>query len=66
MPFEPDRLYPPTAPELRVIGAVQTLNRWRCEGRGPAFIKCGARVRYRGQDLLDWLEAHRVESPDAK
>ena len=33
---------------------------WRCEARGPAFIKLGLKVAYRGRDLNDWLESQTV------
>lgn len=26
--------------------AVETLGNWRCAGKGPAFIRFGARIRY--------------------
>lgn len=37
----------------------RTLERWRLEGRGPAFLKLGAggAVRYRMADLEVWAEA---------
>ena len=31
--------------------AVSTLNKWRCHGGGPVFIKLGRAVRYRQEDL---------------
>lgn len=31
--------------------AVSTLNKWRCHGGGPVFIKMGRAVRYRVRDL---------------
>ena len=31
--------------------AVSTLNKWRCHGGGPVFIKMGRAVRYRVEDL---------------
>ena len=62
MAIQPDRHYPPYAPELAVIAKPQTLARWRHEGRGPAYIKSGSRVLYLGRDVLDWLEAHRIET----
>lgn len=62
MTILPDGFYPPDSPELRVLGAVQTLARWRCQGTGPAYMKSGARVVYRGADVLAWLSARRVET----
>ena len=57
-----ERYYTPDAPELRVLGAVQTLARWRHEGKGPAYSKSGSRIVYRGADVLAWLEARRVQT----
>lgn len=65
MKIEPEVYYPPTSPELRPVGAVQTLARWRHEGRGPSFTKSGSRVLYKGADVLRWLEARRVETSEA-
>ena len=60
--IEPNKLYSPHAPELRPIAARQTLAMWRYKGRGPAYVKAGHRVLYRGTDLLAWLEAQTVET----
>jgi predicted DNA-binding transcriptional regulator AlpA len=38
-----------------------TLAIWRCQRRGPAYIKLGSSVRYRLDDLIDWLNRNRVE-----
>ena len=43
--------------------AVRTLQKWRCRGGGPFFIKTSARhVRYRQADLNAWQEEHLVRS----
>jgi len=34
-----------------------SLRRWRLEGRGPQFVKVGALVRYRPEDLEQWMAA---------
>lgn len=39
--------------------AEHTLRVWRLSGKGPKFLKRGARVFYRGADILDW-EASRL------
>lgn len=62
MTINPDGYYTPDAPELRVLGAVQTLARWRHESKGPAYSKSGSRVIYRGADVLAWLESRRIET----
>jgi predicted DNA-binding transcriptional regulator AlpA len=42
--------------------AVSTLNKLRCTGGGPVFLKLGRSVRYSPDDLEDWLAARRVNS----
>lgn len=37
--------------------SVKTLRRWRWSGRGPAFRKLGAAVRYAEVDLAHFVEA---------
>jgi len=41
---------------------VPTLRRWRWARKGPAYLKIGACVRYRGADLEAFMEAGRQES----
>lgn len=40
--------------------AVSTLNKWRCHGGGPAFIKMGRAVRYRIEDLEGFMQRSRT------
>ncbi len=42
---------------LRV--APQTLRRWRVQGRGPAFLKVGAAVRYEHGAVRGYLAENR-------
>lgn len=43
--------------------SVKTLATWRSTGRHAlAFIRCGARIRYRRADLLAWLERRTCSS----
>lgn len=37
----------------------RTLERWRHDGGGPAFIKIGRRVVYRLEDLDSWVARQR-------
>lgn len=40
----------------------RALQAWRCQGRGPRFVKISARaVRYRLEDLEQWI-ADRLRS----
>lgn len=41
--------------------SVSTLNKWRCHGGGPLFMKLGRAVRYRREDL-DAFIAERMSS----
>lgn len=42
--------------------AVSTLNKWRCHGGGPVFVKLGRAVRYRREDLDAFVENRSVSS----
>jgi predicted DNA-binding transcriptional regulator AlpA len=36
--------------------SVATVRRWRLLRRGPIYVKLGASVRYRQQDLRDYID----------
>ena len=63
--FDETKLYPTNDPALKNLGAGSTLAHWRAEGSGPAYIKIGGRVAYRGGDLNLWLES-RIVRPTAE
>lgn len=47
--------------------SLATLARWRCEGRGPRYLKPGgsakqARIRYRLSDVIAWEEAIAISN----
>jgi predicted DNA-binding transcriptional regulator AlpA len=42
------------------------LRAWRRQGRGPAYIRINRSIRYRIQDLDDWLQRHRVETEESR
>jgi hypothetical protein len=46
--------------------AIQTLARWRVEGRGPQHLKLGGAVRYDVRDLDSWLVSRRRSSTAEK
>ena len=58
--FDPDTLYFATDPALRSIAPASTMAHWRCGGRGPAYVKIGPKVAYKGTDLNRWIEAQTV------
>ena len=45
---------PEVAERLRV--SMDTLNRWRGNGKGPVYVKAGGRVLYREADLKAYEE----------
>jgi transcriptional regulator with XRE-family HTH domain len=59
-------------PELltasEVAGALRvsasTLARWRCEGRGPAFVKLPKCVSYTRQGVADYILRSTVNTSD--
>lgn len=42
--------------------ATSTLEHWRLEGRGPAFVRIGKQVRYRPQDIEAFLNQQLVRA----
>jgi predicted DNA-binding transcriptional regulator AlpA len=53
----------PTELSSRIGIAVQTLARWRCEGKGPVFTKVGGKkVIYRSSEVDSWLEDRDFKS----
>lgn len=42
--------------------AVSTLNKWRCHGGGPVFVKMGRAVRYRIADLDKFIVERSMTS----
>jgi predicted site-specific integrase-resolvase len=39
-----------------------TLEVWRCQGRGPRFVKSGSRVVYRLRDINEYLDSRTRKS----
>jgi hypothetical protein len=35
--------------------SVAATRKWRVQGRGPAYLKLGKLVRYRPEDINEWL-----------
>jgi hypothetical protein len=60
--LDPERTYSPgeAAAYLRVTTA--TLAKWRCFDKGPAYLKVGKAISYRGRDLIAF-EARCVVTP---
>ena len=58
--FDPQKLYLARDPDLLALVPYSTLAHWRSEGKGPAFIKLGSKVAYKGADLNAWLASRTV------
>ena len=58
--LDPDAYYVPSDEAMRVVGTTGHLANLRCQGRGPAYVKHGARILYRGSDVNAYLDACRV------
>ncbi len=41
--------------------SVHTLNRWRSQKKGPAFIKMGRYVKYNKDSLDSFLKSHEID-----
>lgn len=54
-----DPAYTETELAQRWAISPKTLQRWRCENRGPRYIKLSKAVRYRLADILDYEQAQR-------
>lgn len=37
---------------------IRTLQTWRATGRGPVTVRIGQQVRYRQQDVEDWINSN--------
>lgn len=53
-----------TTPEVADLLQVAeiTLRKWRLSGAGPRFVRCGANVRYRRDDIDQWIAERTVAS----
>ena len=55
----PGLLTPDAAAKLLNVSKA-TLAEWRCDGRGPIFVKIGGRVSYTEADLAAWIASRRM------
>ena len=44
--------------------AKKTLAEWRCQRKGPPWIKIGGRVRYAPTQIERWVERHCTRDPE--
>ncbi|WP_231592732.1 helix-turn-helix transcriptional regulator [Pelagovum pacificum] len=48
----------------RWVLSTRTLQRWRSDGYGPAFLNIGGSIRYRLGDILAYEAQHRQGGDD--
>jgi predicted DNA-binding transcriptional regulator AlpA len=46
----------------RIEMSVRTPEKWRVQGKGPAYFKIGGRVYYDLKDVDEWIQARRRTS----
>ena len=63
--FQDGKLYFTGDAALLALAPYSTMAHWRSEGRGPAYVKIGARVAYRGADLNTWLASRTIQPKEA-
>ena len=61
---ETERLLSPADVAGWIGVPVATLANWRSGGIGPAYLRVGRHVRYRGADVEAWLESRLVPPRD--
>jgi predicted site-specific integrase-resolvase len=59
-------LYPELQTAEKLGVSPRTLQRWRVEGRGPAYRKLGTRIAYAERDLQEYIESCRRQSTSQK
>ena len=59
--FENKRTYLLGDAELALLGSREKLAQWRYRNFGPAWIKIGRKIAYRGVDINAWLENQRID-----
>ena len=65
-PFDDDRFYLPTDPEMRLLGSPEALSQQRKRGQGPPYVRLPRRVLYRGVDLNRYLDERVIEPPNTR
>jgi hypothetical protein len=53
--FTPETLLTETDLSKHLRVSVACVRRWRLEHRGPRFLKIGSLVRYKPQDIEEWI-----------
>ena len=58
---QPELLTPKQVAEKLQVD-VQLLNQWRSARKGPKFVKLGRFIRYKSDELQEWIDAQGVDT----
>ncbi|TXH10154.1 MAG: DNA-binding protein [Hyphomicrobiaceae bacterium] len=58
---QPELLTPTQVAEKLKVD-VQLLNQWRSARKGPRFVKLGRFIRYKSDELQEWIDAQGVDT----
>ena len=51
----------------RILGlAVQTLRNWRCQSRGPKYLKLGRAIKYDIYEIEKYMHEHTIDPEKSK
>ena len=59
-------LLPPKNAAEHLALSTKALEKWRCQGTGPRYLKLGNRIRYRLEDLIEWMPTLRTSTISAR
>lgn len=62
-PSDPHAIIPERVAATRWMKSLRTLQRWRAEGYGPAYLRIGGAIFYRLSDIHAFEESHRHGGP---
>ncbi len=58
-----DALFSESQTAISLNIKLDTLRRWRAQGRGPAHVRLGRLVKYRAEDVARFIDAKTVSVP---
>jgi Helix-turn-helix domain len=59
--IDPDELIPAAEAAELLRLEPSTLADWRCDDKGPGYVRLGKRIFYRREDIAEWIGAQRHE-----
>jgi len=63
--MEQEKVYMSDRDVSKLLGiGRQTLCNWRCQQKGPRYVKSGRLVRYAVSDIMAYMEARKIGTQD--